>query len=64
MWHKLGILLEMIKFKHSVFALPFALANHSNRCNAASIQLRRQHQLYHCLYRKDFAASADLIHHA
>ena len=25
MWHKLGILLEMIKFKHSVFALPFAL---------------------------------------
>ena len=25
MWHKLSILLEMIKFKHSVFALPFAL---------------------------------------
>lgn len=25
MWHKLAILLEMIKFKHSVFALPFAL---------------------------------------
>lgn len=25
LWHKLSILLEMIKFKHSVFALPFAL---------------------------------------
>jgi len=25
MWHKISILLEMIKFKHTVFALPFAL---------------------------------------
>ena len=25
MWKKIGILLEMIKFKHTVFALPFAL---------------------------------------
>jgi putative 4-hydroxybenzoate polyprenyltransferase len=25
MWRKLGVLLEMIKFKHTVFALPFAL---------------------------------------
>ena len=25
MWQKLAVLLEMIKFRHSVFALPFAL---------------------------------------
>ena len=25
MWKKIGILLEMIKFQHTVFALPFAL---------------------------------------
>lgn len=25
MWHKLGVLLEMIQFKHTVFAMPFGL---------------------------------------
>jgi len=24
-WHKIGVTLEMIKWEHSVFALPFAL---------------------------------------
>jgi hypothetical protein len=46
-WHKIGVTLEMIKWEHSTFALPFAL---TAAMLAASGWPRINQLLDHCLH--------------